>query len=354
MTQTVEKRSNYFDNIKGILIILVVLGHCLFDLQEFKTINYIVDTIYVFHMPAFVFMTGYLSKSSHCREKATLLRLFCAYIIFNTLMMLYHSSAYGTSFSIMSPYNSCWYLLAVIVWRFSVGYFEKVPKLLLVAVVAAFAIGLFPDVTNVMAAARIVAFYPFFLAGYEFDTKRMTNFYENRKIKQYIHGIAFLFIAIFLSVLLIYFYHPKDDVFQMAAYVMPVDILIRCMIFFVSILAIIGLFLCVPKRKVLLLTNIGKNTLPIFLLHRIITLIISNWMQRLGNEGLIIFISLIETTIIVVLCGTNFIASAVSKLIDTFYFMVTSEKNSKGIEITRLCTVVIIIFILALQVLLLL
>ena len=57
-----NKRDPYFDNLKFILILLVVLGH-------FTTLNLnnlhlasISNIIYSFHMPIFIFISGYFSK----------------------------------------------------------------------------------------------------------------------------------------------------------------------------------------------------------------------------------------------------------------------------------------------------
>ncbi len=54
-------RSSYLDNIKGILIFLVVFTHCLFISQENSIINFIVDIVYMFHMPVFVFIAPWIS-----------------------------------------------------------------------------------------------------------------------------------------------------------------------------------------------------------------------------------------------------------------------------------------------------
>ena len=45
MTKTAQ-RISYFDNLKGILIILVVFAHCLYDYQGFHYVNLVTDTIY--------------------------------------------------------------------------------------------------------------------------------------------------------------------------------------------------------------------------------------------------------------------------------------------------------------------
>ena len=60
-----------FDNIKGILIILVVLGHIAHPIHnENPVLSAVFDTIYLFHMPLFVFMSGLLRKGRVPRRQA--------------------------------------------------------------------------------------------------------------------------------------------------------------------------------------------------------------------------------------------------------------------------------------------
>ena len=84
-----ESRIAYWDTLKGGLMLLVVLGHFLYNFQEgHKFINYLVDSIYMFHMPVFVFISGYFSKSEHSRSKEALMRLAVAYLLINGSLML--------------------------------------------------------------------------------------------------------------------------------------------------------------------------------------------------------------------------------------------------------------------------
>ena len=67
----IKIRYNILDNIKGILIFLVVFGHFLigYALKHQKSLSYkIVNYIYGFHMPLFIFSSGFLSKSNNSRN----------------------------------------------------------------------------------------------------------------------------------------------------------------------------------------------------------------------------------------------------------------------------------------------
>lgn len=58
-----NKRDAKWDNVKLILIILVVVGHVADYYMSKSTIMYIIRFyIYIFHMPAFLFVSGLFSK----------------------------------------------------------------------------------------------------------------------------------------------------------------------------------------------------------------------------------------------------------------------------------------------------
>lgn len=52
-----QKRNPYWDNFKGILIILVVFAHYLWAYRYQPVSNTLVRYIYMFHMPAFIFVS---------------------------------------------------------------------------------------------------------------------------------------------------------------------------------------------------------------------------------------------------------------------------------------------------------
>lgn len=58
------ERDNYFDNYKAFLIILVVVGHFINPLTEsVPWTEYVRKAIFIFHMPAFIFISGYFFKT---------------------------------------------------------------------------------------------------------------------------------------------------------------------------------------------------------------------------------------------------------------------------------------------------
>ena len=127
---SVAKRSVFWDNIKGILIFLVVFTHFMYDCRNNELIRNIVDIVYMFHMPVFIFVSGYLSKSSNSRSKESLIKLGVIYLIFNSVMMIFFGVT-ERSFTAVTPYYSTWYILALIVWRSMAEHISKVRYIVL-------------------------------------------------------------------------------------------------------------------------------------------------------------------------------------------------------------------------------
>ncbi len=59
-----KKRDGSVDTVRGLLMILVVAGHVIeFLRKEANGVQFLYNFIYFFHMPVFIFVTGFLSKN---------------------------------------------------------------------------------------------------------------------------------------------------------------------------------------------------------------------------------------------------------------------------------------------------
>ena len=119
-----KQRSTFWDNYKGILIFLVVFGHFIYTYALNLPASLAADVysfVYCFHMPAFIFCSGYFSRSERSRGKESLTQLLLYYLVFNTAMLVFANQYRNISASFVEPYYSYWYLLSLIVWRLSIG-----------------------------------------------------------------------------------------------------------------------------------------------------------------------------------------------------------------------------------------
>ena len=76
----VKELSPLFDNMKMVLIILVVFGHALEEISLEHEYGIIRACIYSFHMPVFIFISGYFSGGG-AQAKAKKLLLIVGYLI---------------------------------------------------------------------------------------------------------------------------------------------------------------------------------------------------------------------------------------------------------------------------------
>ncbi len=58
-----DNRDYFWDNLKAFLMVLVIFGHTVTSLREVKEITGLYYFVYTFHMPLFVFTSGFMAKT---------------------------------------------------------------------------------------------------------------------------------------------------------------------------------------------------------------------------------------------------------------------------------------------------
>ena len=80
-----KERDYFFDNLKAVLIFLVVLGLFLLPIHGDNPLVVVKRLIYIFHMPLFVFVSGYFAKKIYKNGQYNfkkILYLIKAYVLF--------------------------------------------------------------------------------------------------------------------------------------------------------------------------------------------------------------------------------------------------------------------------------
>ena len=297
--------SNLVDNIKVLLIFLVVFNHIIaFQLvKEDLVIRYVWYAITIFHMPAFIFVSGYLSKKPQNVLK-NLKNLLIPYILGYTLTW-YANIWLGNSmdFELLRPSGTVmWYLLALFVYRLTIEAMGKVRFIVPISILIALWAGTRPEFTTYLSSSRIVVFFPFFAAGYLWRSE-YTDAVRKFKGKWVLIPISgFLLYAV-----------PN----YMITHEMPIDIfrgnhsylvsglpdtegmIIRLLMYLVSFTLILTFFALMPDIR-LPLTFIGRNTMGIYFFHYPI-MILMNGLLILKIPALMNVWSLLGISLIMLL-----------------------------------------------------
>jgi fucose 4-O-acetylase-like acetyltransferase len=122
-------RDNRLDTLKGFLIILVIMGHIIQTIDPGDFINHgVMGLIYIFHMPLFILISGYLTHSPEQEPPRVMWRrildIFVTLITFHVISVLWVVIDHGdyVRAAIAFPFGILWYLLSLIYWRIMLYY----------------------------------------------------------------------------------------------------------------------------------------------------------------------------------------------------------------------------------------
>jgi len=170
--QPADVRDAYWDNAKAVLVTLVVVGHALQPAAAAGVVaaDVAYRWIYLFHMPAFVLVTGVLTAGLTTRRAGRLVvGLVVPYVIFQVLQTIEVSVLRGHAapLHVLVPRWTLWYLVALVLWRLSAPLWLALrPAVALVtALVLCVVGGLGGGVGHALALDDTLGFLPFFVAG---------------------------------------------------------------------------------------------------------------------------------------------------------------------------------------------
>lgn len=197
------KRSKYWDNVKMLLMFLVVFGHTLVYTQwNSSNLLCVYNLILSFQMPLFIFISGYFSKRITCPRKKDIEILLYPYLVFQVLNVFYvryieHNPA---SWNLFIPLHQNWYILALFIWRLIIPYFQYVNKWMGIAI----ALGLslifskYQVPYNLFALNYVFVFLPFFVLGYYIDEADIQRI-EKRIVNVFVPIAVFVLFAAIIA-----------------------------------------------------------------------------------------------------------------------------------------------------------
>lgn len=303
-----KTRNYYFDNLKAFLIITVVLGHLIeVSVKESHFLRSLFLMVYTFHMPLFIFVSGFFSKS--CKKNMDKLaqrtiNYFILYIFFQVSIFLLNKVLYPDKdqiFSLLIVDGIAWYLLSLAFWHILLIFIKnlKAKYVLPFLIILSLLFGYVKDFNNFLSISRVIVYAPFFYLGYYLPENKLSVFYNP---KWFIRLLSFIGIIIYFFMLYKYDHvlYKLRPMFtgknSYEAVGLQHGALIRLLCYAITIVTSVLIMFIIPKRKIIC-SFIGQRTLQIYFIHKYIIMIyyyyaIQNLIMGISVWSRLLFIPL--------------------------------------------------------------
>lgn len=331
--EKLKKRNYLLDNLKVILIFFVVFGHVIeYYIKDNSTLRIIYIFIYIFHMPLFIFVSGYLSKNFYRMKRKAIRNLLIPYIIFN---MIWYTAVYiGTQkamFSVLYPGWTLWYLLSLFFWRMTLKYLIKFKHILLVSFIVGVLVGLIPNIGSTLSISRTIVFLPFFLLGY-YATDEHLDKIKSLKREFSITGIlVFLLVAFYIvnNNLFDYKFLYNSYSYDALGVSLLEGTIFRIFLYFGAIIFSICVISLVPSKEKFY-SRIGKATMNIYVFHIYLVMLVYFFIPKWNISLLKNILILVSPFIIIFLLSRK----RINKVYDGLFYPVnisidTGKKSYK-------------------------
>ena len=291
-----KQRVYKYDNVKALLIFLVVVGHMTTDyVSDSSLVRWTTLWIYLFHMPAFIFISGLVHKQYITDEQKALgirgetsLRLdkalglfFCGYTLKVVIQITRTLLGQNPNWNWISEPGIPWYLFVMA--EYELLFFamrrigSKIKPMTMIAgsfLVSAF-IGYIP-MGDVFSLSRMINFLPIYMMGYYLDMRAFLQMIEKVRYKIFsvFVIVSSVFICRFGSWDMYHWrkwftgrrsYYFLSDYFSYSLSLGPV---IRILVWIIAIAISLSIIVIMPNKNLGYITKIGSRTLNVYFWHR--------------------------------------------------------------------------------------
>lgn len=285
MSALPARRIDYWDNLKGLLIILVVIGHFLLPCSG--KAGMLVAWIYTFHMPAFIFVAGYLTSRNSCRTES-LVKILLLYLMLHSFMCPFQDVFQHGTYNIAGNSFSEWFMLALLLYRLTMPLIRRTGFVLFFfSLLLSLLIGFTGNSLEAFCLQKIIALWPFFITGV-----LMQKIISREGVRKNITN-QFVFVVVAVVTTCAVIFLLQKGIIDFSDCMWDTYMGLKGCSMRMVMLVIAGsniaalLFLC-PSRKLPLITQWGGSSLSIYILHRPISLLVPMVIPNLSHVSLLI------------------------------------------------------------------
>lgn len=293
----ISTRDAKWDNVKGLLILAVVIGHVIMGYTGAeKDADIMYMLIWTFHMPLFIFVSGMFAKKAVDQKNYGKAFFFLGlFLTIKIIQFIVRALVYKDyTFNLFVEESVPWYAFAMFVFYLVTMQLSKLsPKYILgIAVIFALIIGYDSNIGAYLVLSRIIVFYPFFYLGYLVQNQSFEKLVHKRwiRIGSLIGIVVFAFVVIkwidlyynlrpFMTGQNSYYVSKLDGSIELFGRDYKISTLgpIFRMVSY-AITSAVGFFIiAIAPEKKCLLTWLGRNTLQIYVLHINFIYILFGW-----------------------------------------------------------------------------
>lgn len=270
-----------WDNARLVLMVLVIFGHSLEGIRSpGSAATAVYDVVYAFHMPAFLLISGWFTRAEPLDRRALrgtielLITWLMAEAAWVGIRALLGRAVVVPGSFLVTPSWTLWFLVTLVAMRVVLPYLAMLRFPLITSIVVALAAGLSPMIGSQFSASRTLALLPFFVLGWRLRQTRVGDaaWFAAPGVLLRLAAAAALVagggavlllirLPIFTNQLL--FWRRGYDAMGIGD---RVGIPLRALMLAIGIVMVIALLILTPRRS-FRLSALGRNTLPIYLLH---------------------------------------------------------------------------------------
>lgn len=327
-----KTRINRFDNLKGLAIFLIVLGHMAFT-TKFLSINFVHNFVFIFHLAIFFFVAGYFSKIDLNQPIKVFKRILIPYILVTVVFWIFHIPFGKPSQGIfIYPTYALWFLLALFFMKMALPILAKLKYPILFSLIIALFMGFIKFPHDILGLSRTFSFLPVFVTGFFYKEYKEKFEKKSNKISLYLKNnktiIPLSIIILSISILVAYFF-PLRIIMMKQPYdgSSLINISLRALIIVLGIMITLILNKYMTNKECFL-TKWGKNSMAIYILHIFIIVLFKNFSTSfLYGQGEIfsLLFAFIVSILIVTILSMDWITEYFNKIMDFFANIILNE-----------------------------
>lgn len=272
-----NKRIYLFDNLKALLIVLVVAGHLADTYIKAPFFKGIYVFIYAFHMPLFIFISGYFHRNEKVFRK-----ILVYFSIGYSLKIIDYVLFYvldGTKPSKpFSEEGAPWFMFALCAY-IGITYILREHDIRLIitgAVILGCFSGYYEWIGDFLVLSRVIVFYPYYLLGV--CAARLNFMKISKFLSKYKRSILLNYLAIAIMVTWTYWCFGETDFIykyrrlftgrnSFGEYFSYFGCIHRLFCYGLAVVIGITVIFLVENKKIPFVTYIGTKTLQIYFWH---------------------------------------------------------------------------------------